>query len=245
MADHLPRYIRDLITYLRDTDNVERYELGVVTAPSLIRRKIGFGTELIEHTEELALVLVGLQEKNKIPNFNELKLQSMVALIVSQPLKMGRWFSAMFFDGDISQSQRSSILTALGIGARELAGHGEEDAKSLGLPVMPDTSFPSKTLSANLEAMYLTDESPVAALTKKLSRASLQPLAASAADAVSGPNALKVRTFSSRMEVEKRRQQREAQRQKSTLKDLHRVLAEGFFYPLKGRFEIMMMQFSS
>lgn len=240
-----PVYIRDLITYLRDTENIDRYNLAISNAPSLIRRKTGFGTELTENIEELALIIVGLQEQTDVPKFHEHRLQSMIALIVAQPLKMGRWFSAMYFEGDISQIQRSAILTALGLSARELAGNGEEDARVLGLPAIPDASFPSKRLSASLEALYKTDESPIASLTKQLSQASLQPLAANAADAVSGPNALKVRTFSSRMEVEKKRQQREAQKRKSTVKDLHKVLAEGFFYPLKGRFDMMMMQFSS
>ncbi|GLB06870.1 telomere binding protein [Aspergillus tubingensis] len=241
-----PVYIRDLITYLRDTENVERYELAVSTAPSLIRRKTGFGTELAENIEELALVVVGLQEHGKIPRCQEIQLQSMIALIVSQPLKMGHWFSAIIFDGDLSQPQRSTILTALGLSARELGGNGEADAKALGLPRVSDASFPSKKLPGNLEALYQPEaESPIANLTKQLSRASLEPLAADASDSLSGPNALKVRTFSSRMEVEKKRQQREAQRQKSTAKDLYRVLADGFFYPLKGRFEMMIMQFSS
>ena len=233
------------MTYLRDSENVERYHLAISSAPSLIRRKTGFGTELTENMEELALLVVGLQDENNLPKFHEYRLQSMIALLVALPLKMGRWFSAMYFDGDISQIQRSAILTALGLSARELAGNGEADAKLLGLPAMPDASFPSKKLSAGLEALYKTDESPISSLTKQLSQASLQPLAANAADAATGPDALKVRTFSSRMEVEKKRQQREAQRQKSTVKDIHKVLSEGFFYPLKGRFEMMMMQFSS
>lgn len=189
---------------------------------------------------------MGLQEHGKIPRFQEIQLQSMIALIVSQPLKMGHWFSAIFFDGDLSQPQRSTILTALGLSARELGGNGEADAKALGLPRVSDASFPSKKLPGNLEALYQPEtESPITSLTKQLSRASLEPLAADASDSLSGPNALKVRTFSSRMEVEKKRQQREAQRQKSTAKDLYRVLADGFFYPLKGRFEMMIMQFSS
>lgn len=238
-------YIRDLIIYLRDTENIERFELAIRTAPSLIRRKTDFGTELAENTEELALVIVGLQEQSKFPKFHEYRLQSIIALIVSQPLKMGRWFTAMFFDGDLSQVQRSAVLTGLGLSAREIAGNGENDAKTLGLPTLPDASFPSKKLPTNLEALYSGNESPIASLTKKLAQTSLQPLAANAADSLSGPNALKVRTFSSRMEVEKQRQQREAQRQKSTAKDLYKVLAEGFFYPLKSRFEMMMLQFSS
>ncbi|KAJ5083968.1 hypothetical protein NUU61_008547 [Penicillium alfredii] len=241
-----PVYIRDLITFLRDTENVERHHLAITTAPSLIRRKTGFGTELAEQIEELALTLVGLQNDNNHPKFHEARLQSMITLIVSQPLKMGRWFTAIFFDGDLSQVQRSAVLTALGLCAREIAGNGEDDARALGLPSTGDTSFPSKRLSPTLEAMYLgANESPIATLTDKMSRTSLQPMAANAADALTGPDALKVRTFSSRMEVEKKRQQRDTQRQKSTAKDLHKVLAEGFFYPLQGRFEIMMLQFSS
>lgn len=242
------RYIRDLVTYLRDNENVERYHLAISSSPSLIRRKTGFGTELTENIEELALILVGLQDENKLSKFHEYRLQSMIAVIVALPLKMGRWFSAMYFDGDISQIQRSAILTALGLSARELAGNGEDDARVLGLPELPDASFPSKRLSATLEALYGTtkaEESPVTSLTRELSQTSLQPLAVNAADAASGPNALKVRTFSSRMEVDKKRQQRDAQRQKSRVKDLHYVLAQGLFYPLKGRFDMMMMQFSS
>lgn len=170
----------------------------------------------------------------------------MIALIASQPLKMGRWFTTIFFDGDLSQVQRSAVLTALGLSAREVAGNGEADAKALGLPTLEDTSFPSKRLAPALEAMFLnSNESPIATLTREMSRTSLEPLAADAADTITGPNALKVRTFSSRMEVEKKRKQREAARQKGTVKDLHKVLAEGFFYPLQGRFEIMMLQFSS
>ncbi|CAI7633893.1 unnamed protein product [Penicillium discolor] len=241
-----PVYIRDLIPALRDTENVERYHLAITTAPSLIRRKIGFGTELAEQIEELALTVVGLQNDNNHPSFHESRLQSMIALIVSEPFKMGRWFTAIYFDGDISQVQRSAVLTALGLSARELAGNGEDDAKALRLPTTGDTSFPSKRLSPALEAMYSgTNESPIATLTREMSRTSLEPLAANAADTMTGPNALKVRTFSSRMEVEKKRQQRDTKRQNSTIKDLHKVLAEGFFFPLQGRFEIMMLQFSS
>lgn len=243
----MPRYIRDLIIYLRDTENVERHQLAITTAPSLIRRKTGFGSELAEQIEELALIIVGLNNDNKHPQFHESRLQSMIALIVSHPLKMGRWFTAIFFDGDLSQVQRSAVLTALGLSAREVAGNGEDDSRALSLPKLQDTSFPSKRLSPALEAMFMgpDNESPIAKLTQKMSQASLQPLAANAADELAGPSALKVRTFSSRMEVEKKRQDRDAQRQKGMVKDLNKVLAEGFFYPLQGRFEIMMLQFSS
>lgn len=239
------RYVRQLVTYLRDQENLDRHRLALETAPSLIRRKTGFGTELIEHIQELGLVIVSLNDIAKTPSFHEYRLQSMVALIVAEPLKMGRWFSAMYFDGDFSQAQRSAVLTALGLSARELAGHGEEDAQTLGLPDIRAHLFPSKKLPARFEDIYVADESPVSVLANKFSQASLQPLAASAADAIAGPNALKVHTFSSRMEVENKRRQRDAQRQQATVRDVYRVLADGLFFPLVGRFEMMLLQFSS
>ncbi|KAF7713909.1 Uncharacterized protein PECH_000905 [Penicillium ucsense] len=241
-----PVYIRDLITFLRDTENVDRHHLAITTAPSLIRRKAGFGTELAEQVEELALTLVSLQNDKSHPSFHELRLQSLIAIIVSQPLKMGRWFAAIFFDGDLSQTQRSATLTALGLSAREIAGNGEDDAKALNLPSLGDTSFPSKRLSPALEAVFKdSNQSPIAALTQEMAKTSLQPLAAEAADRMTGPSALKVRTFSSRMEVENKRKQRDAQRKKNVVKDLYNILAQGFFYPLQARFERMMLQFAS
>ncbi|KAK2757076.1 telomere binding protein [Arachnomyces sp. PD_36] len=240
-----PVYIRDLLSYLRDTENAERYTLGVSTAPGLIRRKISFGTEILEHAEELGLLLVGLQEKYNIEKFHECRLQSLIALLVALPSRMGPWFAHTFFDADLSQTQRSAMLTAIGLGARELAGYGDEDAKSMGLPAVPSSSFPSKKLPPSLEATYNPDVSPVEAISKKLSQTTLQPLALNAADAVSGPDALKVRTFSSRMDVEKKRKQREQQRKNTTSKELYKTLSEGLFFPLTGRFALMTHPTSS
>ncbi|TVY88746.1 DNA replication checkpoint protein tel2, partial [Lachnellula willkommii] len=147
----VPVYIRDLITYLRDTDNYDRQKLGLQTAAPLIRRKANFGTEVSSHAEELATLLVGIQDKYDMDEFQDLRLQGMIAILVALPLKMGQWFSKTFFDGDYSISQR--------------------------------------------------------------------------------PNILKTRTFSSRMAVE-------AQRKKPTTNALAKVVADGFFFPLTGRFFI-------
>ncbi|TVY32662.1 DNA replication checkpoint protein, partial [Lachnellula subtilissima] len=121
-----PVYIRNLITYLRDTDNYDRQKLGLQTAAPLIRRKANFGTEVSSHAEELAMLLVGIQDKYDMDDFQDMRLQGMIAILVALPLKMGQWFSKTFFDGDYSISQRASILTTLGLGAREIAGFSEE-----------------------------------------------------------------------------------------------------------------------
>ncbi|KAH8705202.1 telomere length regulation protein-domain-containing protein [Talaromyces proteolyticus] len=245
-----PVYIRDLIAYLKDTENGDRYHLGVTSAVTLIRRKAAYGTELLENIDSLALTIMSLQDNFSLSKFHEHRLQAMIALVVAQPVRMGRLFTATFFDGDLSQTQRSAILTALGLGARELAGHGEDDAEVMGLPLSASSQekFPSKKLPQKLQGMYLaeSEESPISALTNQLSRTSLQPLALDAADAASGPNALKVRTFSSRMEVERQRRQREAQRKKKIVSlDLHKDLSEGIFYPLVGRFAVMIQSNSA
>lgn len=224
---------------------MDRYHLGITTGALLIRRKAAFGTELIENIEQLALVVVGLEDKYKLTKFHENRLQMIIALLVAQPIRMGQWFTFTIFNADVSQSQRSAILTALGLSARELAGYGEEDSRAMNFPTLLEQTkkkFPTQQLPPDIEKVYLSnDENPVAALTNQMARSSLRPLALDAADALSGPNALKVRTFSSRMEVERQRQQRETQRKKkSTSENLHKVLTIGYFYPLIGRFEALM-----
>ena len=165
----------------------------------------------------------------------------MIAVLVAKPLEMGQWFSGTYFNGDYSIQQRATVLTTLGLGARELAGYGKEDmalTKSNPQLTSKDTaSFPSKQLPPKLHALY-TSEKPalpdipsakaVHTASRTLEQAILQPMALQAADALSGPNALKVRTFSSRMEVEKRRT-------KPIPNALAKVVAEGFFFPLTGR----------
>ncbi|EEQ32998.1 conserved hypothetical protein [Microsporum canis CBS 113480] len=243
-----PVYIRDLLMYLRDVDNYDRYSLGISTAPSLIRRKIAFGSELDEHIRDLALTLIGLHDKYNTPKFQEYRLQSLVTLITARPLVLGPWAANAFFNIDLSQSQRSSLLISLGLAARELAGYREEDNMAMSLPASADTSFPSQRLPPQLESKYgsTSETNPIEAISKTITRTSLEPLALNAADTLSGPNALKVRKFSSRMEVEKKKHEREQlRRARSIPKDLHKTLFEAFFRPLTGGFGLMLYSMSS
>ncbi|KAL8776831.1 MAG: hypothetical protein Q9213_008111 [Squamulea squamosa] len=241
-----PVYIDDLISGLRDTENYDRHLLALAHASPLIRRKAAFGTEVTDHTEELASILTGLGDKWNIENFQELRLQGMIAVLVAQPLEMGQWFSRTYFNGDYSIQQRAAVLTTLGLGARELAGYGKEDTALTKTNPQSSTrntaSFPSKQLPPKLHALYasekptLTDTigtTAISAASRTLEQSILQPMALQAADALSGPNALKVRTFSSRMEVEKRRT-------KPIPNALAKFVADGFFFPLTGRWGMHM-----
>ena len=205
--------------------------MALSSASNLIRRKAAFGTEVSENVEELASILVGLGDKWEMANFQQMRLQGMIAVLIAEPSEMGQWFSRTFYNGDYSMGQRASVLTVLGLGARELAGLGKEDAALTGASATAENPFPSKRLPDKLQKIYALEAAPMTALTSQLEKTMIQPMAAEAADKFTGPNALKVRTFSSRMAVEKRRQ-------KPIPNALAKVVADGFFFPLTGRWRI-------
>ncbi|KHE89962.1 hypothetical protein GE21DRAFT_700 [Neurospora crassa] len=204
-----PVYIRDLIRYLRDTDDYDRQKLALVTAPTLIRRKANYGTEVTDHAEELASLLVGLQDKFEMDKFDDLRLQAMIAIVVTQPQLMGPWFAKTFFDGDYSVSQRSLILTVLGLSAHELAGFETSEYAAA-------ASFPSKSLPEKIERLFISQgpsnayqssssslkplpHNALESVATSITSSFLAPLSAAAADSATGPDVLKLSTFKSRL----------------------------------------------
>lgn len=222
-----PVYIRDLIAGLGDQENYDRHSLALSTAASLIRRKATFGTEVTDHLDELATILSGLQDNLELESFAQQRQQALIAVLLAKPAQMAQWFARSFFSGDYSLTQRIAMLTTLGLGARELAGIKDSSTEEL-LP--PAASFPSKQLPPQLHKIYAEnkDPNPVARISSSMAREMLSPLASQAADQLSGPNILKVRTFSSRMQVEKKRQ-------KPIPNALAQIVADNFFFPLTGR----------
>jgi len=225
------RYIRDLLMGLRDNENYDRHRLAIVTAAPLIRRKSNFGTEVKDNLEDLATQLVGLKDSFDIERFQEQRLQAMAAVVIASPLEMGKWFSNTYFNGDYSMSQRAMILTTLALAARELAGYKDEDADLTAANSAPD--FPSKRLPEKWDKVWQVQAAPVMALAANLERSIIKPMALEAADIASGPNILKVRTFSSRMEVEKKRK-------RAITNELAKIVADGFFFPLTGKWRAII-----
>ncbi|KAH8732829.1 telomere length regulation protein-domain-containing protein [Phaeosphaeriaceae sp. PMI808] len=222
-----PVYIRDLIVGLRDQENYDRHVLALSTAASLIRRKANFGAEVTDHLDELATILTGLQDNLELEDFVQQRQQALIAVLLAKPAQMAQWFARSFFSGDYSLTQRIAMLTTLGLGARELAGFKDSSTDDL---IPAAASFPSKQLPPHLHQMYAENKNPnpVARISSAMAREMLSPLAAKAADQISGPNILKVRTFSSRMEVEKKRK-------KPIPNALAQIVADNFFFPLTGR----------
>ncbi|KAK0728974.1 telomere length regulation protein-domain-containing protein [Apiosordaria backusii] len=252
-----PVYIRDLIRYLRDTDNYDLQKLALTTAPTLIRRKAEYGTEVKEHADELAGLLIGLSDKFEMEDFDDLRLQGMMALMAAQPKIMGPWFAKTFFDGDYSISQRASVLIVLGLASRELAGFETSTYTTA-------AAFPSKTLPERVEKLYLPQNTslyqpPSSSTLKPLPPNALDgiahsitdnflaPMAAEAADAATGPDALKLSTFTSRLDnPEKVRRITKAKpRIRSIPNTTAGLLSSSFFTPLISRFQAALHSSSS
>ena len=240
-----PVYIRDLITFFRDSESYEKQKLALQTAPLLIRRKANYGTEVSFHAEELARLLVGAQDKFEMDNFSDLRLQGMIALVVSQPKTMGPWFARTFFEGDYSLSQRTSVLVTLGLSARELAGVEKSEYQ-------PSADLASKRLPEKIEKLYADSQAqpdrlpasqlkalPSTALdsiTRSLTSTFLEPIAAEAADAATGPDTLKLQSFTARYKSKSMGKPRVRSIPNTTAS----LLATSFFFPLTAHFQVAL-----
>ncbi|KAE9974402.1 hypothetical protein BLS_003141 [Venturia inaequalis] len=217
-----PVYIRDLIAGLRDTESYDRHRLALTTAASLIRRKANFGKEVSDHAEELTGIIAGLHDHFDMEDFLGLRQSALTAILVAQPMTIAQYLARSCFEGDFSLQQRTAMFTALGLGARELAGFKDNNEAEA-------PEFPSKKLPERLDKVYRVKQLPsVVKVAEKLEQLMIQPMALQAADQLTGPNALKVRTFSSRMAVERAKK-------KPMPNELAKIVAQNFFFPLTGR----------
>ncbi len=241
-----PVYIRDLITYFRDVENYEKQKLALQTAPTLVRRKANYGTEVQDHAEELAGILVGLQDKFEFDDFSETQLQGMVALMVAQPQSMAPWFARTFFEGDYSLSQRTAILISIGLAAREVAGFDTGTFLS-------SANFPSKQLPEKIQQLYLDANqdqarqpsgqhlkglppNAIESMSQALVADFLAPVAATAADSATGPDVLKLQSFTARYQ----RKTSAKPRVRAIPNTTAALLAQSFFAPLTAHFQVAL-----
>ncbi|KAK1040701.1 telomere binding protein [Friedmanniomyces endolithicus] len=235
-----PVYVRDLMSMLRDDKAPDRFELGMNHAAPLIRRKANFGREVKDHAEEIMGLLCNLQDSFDTDQFEELKLQAMIAILLSDVDSMGPWLSQHAFVEGYSIAQRCIMLSALGLGGRELAGFKNEDELN---PALPNTEFPSRRLPARLHATYsnapLSSVKALDSASRKIENQLIQPLALQAADhSTAHLNAVKVRTFSSRMAVERTKR-------KPAPNQLAKIFGRSFFFPLTNRYQQELAAYGS
>jgi telomere length regulation protein len=234
-----PVYVRDLMAMLRDDKNHDRFQLGLKHAASLIRRKSNFGAEVKDHAEEIGVILCNLQDPFSTEDFSELKLQALIAVLISDVKVMAPWLCKQAFLGDYSIAQRCAMLSAIGLGGRELAGLKNEDDLN---PTQRYTEFASKRLPSHLHSIYHIDKSSTKRLetaSNDIEQALIKPLALQAADqSTANLNAVKVRTFSSRMEVERTKRM-------PAQNALAKVFGEAFFFALANRYQQEIAAYST
>nr|XP_019010363.1 uncharacterized protein I206_04832 [Kwoniella pini CBS 10737]OCF49144.1 hypothetical protein I206_04832 [Kwoniella pini CBS 10737] len=145
-----PVYIPQLVALLKERDKPENIEMGLKWGESLIRAKREFGTELSENAVAVTLMTLGLNDPFNLEGFEEKRQGIMNALVACSPQQVAPFLCEQYFNTQYSLQQKSVILTALAMGARELAG------LSIPEPTTKKIDFPSKTLPPTLHKKYLT-----------------------------------------------------------------------------------------
>ncbi|KAK8853249.1 hypothetical protein IAR55_003951 [Kwoniella newhampshirensis] len=147
-----PVYIPQLAALLKEREKPEHIEMGLKWGEGLVRAKREFGTELAEYSVSVTLMALGLNDPFNIERFDEKRQGLMNALVACSPREVALFLCEQYFNNQYSLQQKSVILTALAMGARELAG--------MSVPQPPTTNrsidFPSKTLPASLHRKYIS-----------------------------------------------------------------------------------------
>ncbi|KAF5358532.1 hypothetical protein D9756_001830 [Leucocoprinus leucothites] len=148
----------------------DKIEMALNVGEELIRKKKDYGTELAENAVNLVYGFLALHDNFDSPGFDEKRQGAMNALVACAPRNAAPALIEEFFKNQYSVDQRHVALTALAVGARELAS----------LPVPPSqvpegkTSFPSKMLPGPLHQRYLAasraNTSPLSMMLEDLSR---------------------------------------------------------------------------
>ncbi|CAJ0830524.1 2118_t:CDS:10 [Entrophospora sp. SA101] len=117
-----PVYIIDLIKMLKAAEDPEKIEIAMNTAEKLIRLKTNFGTELDENANELARVLISINNTFELKEFEEKRHAALTALVVGSPKNTVLYIIKEFFEKRYSLSEKITMLSVLASGAKELAG---------------------------------------------------------------------------------------------------------------------------
>ncbi|WWD19666.1 hypothetical protein CI109_104128 [Kwoniella shandongensis] len=147
-----PVYVPQLFALLKGREKPEYIEMGLKWGEGLVRAKREFGTELAENSVSVTLMALGLNDPFNIEGFEEKRQGLMNALVACSPKDVAPFLCEQYFNTQYSLQQKSVILTALAMGARELAG--------MSVPLAPTTNrridFPTKTLPPSLHQKYIS-----------------------------------------------------------------------------------------
>ncbi|KAH3669129.1 hypothetical protein WICMUC_005093 [Wickerhamomyces mucosus] len=143
-----PVFLKDLISRFQANNITSITNLLSITI-NLVRQKSSFEFEIEYYSPELVSVLVGLINKFDENNFEQIKINAIVSVLVTYPKSINTVLDVLF-TGDCSLQQRMIILSSISLAARELSGE-EDDFVS-----KPKFAFPTKELPNSFEKLEIT-----------------------------------------------------------------------------------------
>ncbi|QRV89255.1 telomere length regulation protein [Ceratobasidium sp. AG-Ba] len=138
-------------------DEKGRVAMALEVGAELVRRKRGYGSELDENAINLVRLFIALQDNFDLDHFEDRRQDVLVALVACCPTKSAPTIIEQFFHHQYSTAQRFTMLNALAIGARELAGLPVPPSPIPENDKRPRLDFPSKVLPGQAHLQYITE----------------------------------------------------------------------------------------
>lgn len=113
-----PHYVRDCLEILISSEDAARVELALNVTESLVRKN-PFATK--EISVQMTKVLLHIENKYSIENFQTLRQATMVALAVTDCIPVTEYLTTEFYSLNYSLRQRLDILEVLALAAQELS----------------------------------------------------------------------------------------------------------------------------
>ncbi|CAO2642250.1 Telomere length regulation protein TEL2 homolog [Lemmus lemmus] len=113
-----PLYIRDCVEALTTSEDVERWEAALTVLEGLVYRSPEATREV---SVELAKVLLHLEEKTCVADFEQLRQRALVAVTVTDPEQVAKYLTSQFYGLNYSLRQRMDILDVLVLAAQALS----------------------------------------------------------------------------------------------------------------------------
>ncbi|XP_055460739.1 telomere length regulation protein TEL2 homolog [Psammomys obesus] len=113
-----PLYIRDCVEALTISEDMERWEASLKVLEGLVYRSPEATREV---SVELAKVLLHLEEKTCVAEFEQLRQRALVAVTVTDPEQVAKYLTSQFYGLNYSLRQRMDILDVLVLAAQALS----------------------------------------------------------------------------------------------------------------------------
>ena len=114
----IPIFPRDCLALFRERENPDAVETLLKASEKIIRRK---SEDLVECAVEFTRALLYLENEYNFQEFEELRLNSLIALAVCETLSVVRFLSLEFYSPHHSIQRRMDILFVLTKSAQEIA----------------------------------------------------------------------------------------------------------------------------